>query len=143
VREERAVKYFKKGYNCTQAVIYVFSAEMGLDPSVAIKIAAPFGGGMGKTGSTCGAVSGALMVIGLKYGSNQVGDKKTQAKTSELSEKFIEKFKKRNGTIICKDLIGIDPKSRGIREIMIMNSKCPKFVRDAVEILEEIIRENG
>jgi len=145
MKVEEAIKYFKEGYNCAQSILYVFAPEIRIDPAIAVKIATPFGGGMGKTGSTCGAVSGALMVIGLRYGSDQIGEKEAKIKTYKLSEEFIERFKDRNGTTICKDLIEIDPRSKefGINAVKIIKSRCPKFVRDAVEIVEEIIRENG
>lgn len=145
MKEQEAVKYFKEGYNCAQSILYVFSSETGIDPAVAIKIAAPFGGGMGKTGSTCGAVSGALMVIGLRYGSDQRGERKVKSKIYKLSNEVIKKFKARNGSTMCRDLIGIDPTSRtsGVNVAEIIKSRCPKFVKDAVEIVEEIIKENG
>lgn len=143
MKVEEAIKYFNEGYNCAQSILYVFASEIRIDPAIAIKIATPFGGGMGKTGSTCGAVSGALMVIGLRYGTDQIGEKEAKAKTYRVAEEFIKRFKNKNGTTMCKDLIGIDPGSRGINVIKIIKSRCPKFVRDAVEIVEEIIRENG
>jgi len=94
-------------------------------------------------GGTCGAVTGAFMVIGLKYGRTRVNDDEAKVKTYSLVKEFTEKFKARNGTIVCRELLGCDigtPEGERIaREKKLVSAFCPKFVRDSVEILEEIL----
>jgi C_GCAxxG_C_C family probable redox protein len=90
-------------------------------------------------GETCGAVTSALMIIGLKHGRFRQEDKDAQKKTYELTGRFIEKFKsrQRGGSILCRDLLGMDIKAPGA--VKIAKEICPKYIKDAVEILEEMI----
>ena len=142
-RIEKAVSCFKEGFSCAPAVFSAYASEFGLDIETALKIAAGFGGGMGRMGETCGAVTGAFMVIGLKYGKTKAEDDQAKEKTYELVRESAKRFKARNGTIICKELLGCDlstpegmklAKEKGLTETL-----CPKFIQDAVEILEEML----
>ncbi len=93
-------------------------------------------------GETCGAVTGALMIIGLKYGAANINDKPLKAKTYEFVEKFVKRFKVRNNSIICRDLIGFDigsKKDLTTDEWAVISKQCPEYVADAAEILEEIL----
>ena len=140
-RVEIATSLFKKGYNCSQALLVSYGIEFGLNRKTAMKIASAFGGGMGRMGETCGAVTGALMIIGLRYGKPRL-DKNAKTKTYELTRKFVKKFKARNNSIVCRELIGMDISSN--RELSqstekIIKTKCPWYVQDAAEIIEEII----
>lgn len=141
-KEDYAVSCFKKGFNCSQAVFSVYSEELGLDPKIALKIACGFGGGM-RQAETCGAVTGALMAIGLKYGQNEEGQEYAKENTYELVKEFINRFKSRNGSIICKELLEIDistDEGRNIaREKELFTTICPKFIKDALEIVEEVL----
>ncbi len=140
-RPKSAEKTFMSGFNCSQSVLGVFSDELGLDKALLLKIGAPFGGGMRK-GEVCGAVSGALMVIGLKYGHSIEGDTDTKNAVYAMTEEFIKKFEARNGSIICRKLLGYDISNedeyKKIKEKGLFQSICPGFVTDAVEILEEM-----
>jgi C_GCAxxG_C_C family probable redox protein len=138
---EIATSLFKKGYNCSQALLVSYGIELGLNRKTAMKIASAFGGGIGRMGETCGAVTGAIMIIGLIYGKSRL-DKNAKAKTYELTRKFVKKFKARNNSIICRELIGIDISSNSelnsnVNEII--KVKCPAYVQNAAEIIEEII----
>lgn len=110
-----------------------------------MKLANPFGGGLGKSGGTCGAVTGALMVIGLKYGTSDASDGKANAKVYEIGRKFLQEFRARNSTIICRDLLGFDVYTR---EKLISDEEraifdlCPKYIQDAAEILDELIKQD-
>lgn len=100
-----AAEKFADGYNCAQSVLYSFAGELGLDGSAALKIANAFGGGMGRKQEVCGAVSGALMALGLRYGRAE-GDGKekqeaTYAKTRELMDAFVAEC----GTVNCRELL--------------------------------------
>ena len=142
-RAEEAVSCFKEGFSCSQAVLSSFAEGFGLDCSTALKVAAGFGGGMGRMALTCGAVTGAYMVIGLKYGATTAQDRQAKEKTYQLVRLFNEKFKSRNESVICKDLLGCDIGTpAGFEEAKqrnLLTTVCPKLVRDASEILEEIL----
>ena len=96
-RTEKALELFKSGFNCAQAVLAVFSAEAGLEEDKALKISCGFGAGLGRTDQVCGAVAGAAMVLGLKYGMSASGEKekkeKTYAEVKEFTAAFTEKNK--------------------------------------------------
>ena len=98
---------------------------------------------MGRMGEQCGAVTGALMVIGLKYGMTKAKDEGARDKTYELVREFVAKFKSRHGSIRCRELLGCDlSNDEGLttaREKGLFDTLCPQLVRDAAEILEEIV----
>ncbi|GAA0716464.1 C-GCAxxG-C-C family protein [Clostridium malenominatum] len=126
---ERAISLFNEGFNCCQSVIAVFHEDLKFDKELVLKISSGFGGGMGQ-GEVCGAVTGAIMAIGLKYGSSEVNDDKKQ-EVKDIINKFSEEFKKRNSSIICRELLECNE-----GEINGKKCICVKAVRDAVEILE-------
>lgn len=142
-RIESAVELFKKGFSCSQAIFSTFGKELGLDRNVALKIASAFGGGMGRMGKTCGAVTGAFIVIGLKYGQIKVENKQAKDKTYSLVKEFVKQFEAHNNSTICKELLGCDigtPQGMQIAiEKSLLNTLCPKLVKDAAEILEGIL----
>ena len=107
-RVELAVSCFEEGYTCSQALLSTYSVKFGLDREIALRIADGFGGGMGSMGETCGAVTGAFMVIGLKHGRTVVEDRDAHRKTNSLVNDFIRLFKHRNGSIVCRELLGCD-----------------------------------
>ena len=141
---DTATACFDEGFNCSQAVFSAFAPQLGLDRVTALKVAGPFGGGIGRMGETCGAVTGALMVIGLKYGQTISEDKASKDKSYELVKQFAERFKDRNhGCLICRELLGADISTpegmQKIKEKQAFTTMCPKFVRDAAEIVEELL----
>lgn len=137
------VSCFEGGFSCSQAILSIYGEELGLDRETAMKIASAFGGGMGHMGETCGAVTGAFMVIGLKYGNTNAGDRKSKAKVYGLVKEFVTRFKLRNGSIVCRELLGCDLSTKeGLKrakkqEVFVI--RCPKFVRDAADIIEDIL----
>jgi C_GCAxxG_C_C family probable redox protein len=144
-KPEQAVNLFKEGSNCSQAVISVYAEELGLSRKMALKIAQGFGGGMGRMAQTCGAVTGAYMILGLKYGSADTYDKETKEKVYGLVREFSRRFESRNSSIVCQELLGCDiSKPEGVtiaKENGLFTSVCPKMVREAAEILDEMINE--
>jgi C_GCAxxG_C_C family probable redox protein len=142
---ERAVSCFNDGFSCSQVVLSTYGEQFGLDRETALKVAGAFGGGMGHRGETCGAVTGALMVIGLQYGQTRVEDKEPKKKTYRLVKEFAEQFKVRNGSINCTELLGCDLSTpegmQRAKERDLFTTLCPKFVQDAAEILEGLIEE--
>jgi C_GCAxxG_C_C family probable redox protein len=142
---DRAVDSMKKTFSCSQAVFSTFSPALGLDEETALRVAGAFGGGMARMGETCGAVTGALMVIGLKHGKIKADDDQAREKTYSLAREFVEKFRVLNGSIVCKDLLGFDiGTAEGMKlfnEKHASNPVCLKFVADAAEIVEEILNK--
>lgn len=142
-RIEKANSYFADGFSCSQAILATYATDYGLDEKIALKMATGFGGGMGRLGKTCGAVSGAIMVIGLKYGRSKIDDVESKDKTYELVQIFMEKFAKINGSTACSKLLNCDINTmEGIRyaqENNLFKTLCPDFVKSSAEILEEIL----
>ncbi len=140
---EDAVGCFSKRFNCAQAVLSAYSEGLGLDKETALKMASPFGAGMARMGETCGAVTGAFMVMGLKHGRSRVEDEQAKEKTYELMHEFMRKFKERNTSILCNVLLGFDistPEGRKLAAEKDTHANlCPKYVRDAAEILEQLL----
>lgn len=117
--------------------------DLGLDPDTAKKIGCGFGAGISKTGNICGAVSGAIMVIGLKYGKTIKGDDAATEKSRALTREFMREFTTRYGSVNCTELLGSNlsnPEDDArARESKLFVSKCPELVAGAVAILEKIL----
>ena len=133
---EDAVQIFENGYVCSQAVFAAFSEDYGLSKEHALKIGACFGSGMRKA-EVCGACTGALMALGLKYGDDK-------AKSNEVCNRFLDEFKRQNGSFICRDLLGCDISTpegvKQARENNLFKEVCPEMVRSAAEIVDEILK---
>jgi C_GCAxxG_C_C family probable redox protein len=142
-RSEKAVSCFES-FNCAQSVLATCGPELGLGRETALRVAGGFGGGMGRLGEVCGAVTGAFMVIGLKHGKSHPEDdeSETKIKAYALVHEFADRFRAHNGSILCRELLGCDigtPTGRAqASEKGLFSNLCPKLVRDAVEILEQM-----
>ncbi|MFZ5649263.1 MAG: C-GCAxxG-C-C family protein [Bacillota bacterium] len=138
-----ALSCFKEGFLCSQALLSTYGTELGLDRETALKISAAFGGGFGRMGGICGAVSGAFMVVSLKYGHVKAEDGQAKDKTYGLVREFTDKFKSRNGSITCRDLLDCDISTpEGLaqaKEKNLFSAVCPNFVLDAAEIVEQLL----
>lgn len=141
--EERIRQEFIKGYDCSQVVLREYAGELNITEDEANRISACFGGGM-MMGETCGAVTGALMAIGLKYGHSDIGNLMEQKeimmeKSAQFREKFIEEY----GTVICRPMLGYDVSRPEELEEALNSGRmldfCPKVVEKAIKILEEIL----
>ncbi|MGD0856860.1 MAG: C-GCAxxG-C-C family protein [Dehalococcoidia bacterium] len=143
-KADEAMITFEEGFNCSQAVLAAFSCDFGLDPIMAYRVAAGFGGGMGHMGEICGAVTGAFMVIGLKYGMTVLDGSQSHREAFAKVREFAEKFRTLHGSIVCRDLLGLDVNDRyALREASkkgIPQKICPKLVWDAAEIVEDLIK---
>jgi C_GCAxxG_C_C family probable redox protein len=124
-------------------VLSSFGEELGLDRGLAFGVAGAFGGGMARMGETCGAVTGALMVIGLKYGMTKAKDEAARDKTYKLAQELVTSFKARHNSMVCRELLGYDLSSpegrKAAHDKGLFDTLCPHLVRDAVEILEQIL----
>ncbi|MBO6123592.1 MAG: C_GCAxxG_C_C family protein [Methanobrevibacter sp.] len=133
---EEAVQLFEGGYMCSQAVFAAFSEDYNLSKDQALKIGACFGSGMRK-GEVCGACTGALMALGLKYGDDK-------AKSDEVCDKFLDEFKKQNGSYICRDLLGCDISTpEGVKHAVdnnLFREFCPMMVESAARIVDGILK---
>jgi C_GCAxxG_C_C family probable redox protein len=140
---ETAVGRFREGFNCSQAILSTYGAPFGLEGETALKAAAAFGAGMGGLGEVCGAVTGALIVIGLKHGHVQAGDRETKEKTYALVRDFTGRFRAQQGSLLCRELLGCDLTTpEGVaaaRQKGCFTEMCPRFVRTAAEILEDVL----
>ena len=140
-RVNEVLRLFSNGHNCAQSLLAIYGHDLGLDYSTAVGIAQTFGGGIVNSGATCGAVTGALMLIGLKHGAGDVKDRAKNSKTSQLALKFIKEFEDRNSTTMCSELLGYKISvDNSAEQNRIIDEKCPKFVKDAAEILEQLLR---
>ena len=140
---EKAVDTFRGGINCTQAVLAACGTAHGIEREDAMRLGGAFGSGM-NMGETCGAVTGALMVLGLRHAKVTGAGFLTRDRTAAATLAFVERFKERNGSVSCKELLGCDlgtPEGRAAaRRDGSFKKRCPKFVRDAAEILDEMER---
>jgi len=141
-RADHAEALFAEGLNCAQAVLMTFAAEQGLDPAMAARLASGFGGGMGRMAHTCGAVTGAFLVLGLQHGAASGDDKEAKENTYRLVREFSARFEARHGSIACRDLLGCDISTAAGLDVAkqkgLFGTVCPKMVREAVAILEEL-----
>lgn len=141
-RIELALSYFEEKFHCSQAVLAAYADEFDLTEEQALKLGACFGSGVRK-GEICGACSGALMVLGLKYGQASKEDIESRLKTNQVTDLFLYKFASENGSYICKDLLGCDLGTKeGIQYAMkhnLFTEFCPKMVESAMKILEEMM----
>jgi C_GCAxxG_C_C family probable redox protein len=141
-KEEMAIIYFRdRGCNCSQSVFLTFCEDYNIKKESGAQIAAPFGGGIGRQGETCGALTGALMILGLKSGKNFLEDKNAKGEMMAITKDFINKFKLAFGSIKCRDLMGCDVGSEAgqiyIRENQLHEKVCAKLVLGAVKMIEE------
>ena len=138
-----AVEIFNKGFNCAQAVLASHSEDYGLDTTFAKKLGGAFIGGIANNGEVCGAVSGALMLIGLKYGQYIENDLESKEKTINKTNEYIKIFEKEFGSIICRELLKYDIKIKEeaikAKESGIFKTLCPVLVKRSVEIVEVIL----
>lgn len=139
--KEQISGLFMRGQDCSQVVFEHFAESLGMSAEEANRLTAAFGGGSGM-GETCGAVVGAMMVIGMKYGHKGPDDMESREILMAKRAEFIEKWKARRGSCMCKDMLGDDistPEGLGrILESGKLFSLCPEIVMDAVDVLESM-----
>ncbi|GAP21588.1 C-GCAxxG-C-C family protein [Leptolinea tardivitalis] len=145
-RVEKAIALHNSGFGCAQSVISVFCEELGVDPVIGQKMALGMGGGIGRSGEVCGALSGGVMVLGLKNGVSSMdgeANKTVKEKVYDLDQEFLKEFKERNGAIRCNDILGFDmndPEARTVaKEKGIFSRVCNGCIQNSVEILEKMI----
>lgn len=139
-RADQAIACFHQGFNCAQAIFSAYCEPLGLDTESAMKVAGGFGGGMGRMGETCGAITGAYMLIGLKHGQTLPRDSEARNKTYELVRAVADKFRQQYGSTRCKEILGLDLLTAD-KQIAAEQLKtiCPKIIRDVADIIENTL----
>ena len=142
---KKAVELFGHRFMCSQAVFAAFSEKLGISEKQALQIGACFGGGMNKA-EVCGACTGALMVIGMKYGQYDENDLESRTNGNAKAVQFLDEFAKRKGSYICRDLLGCDISTDEGRAYArghgLYTTLCTEMVRTAAEILEEMLGDD-
>ena len=132
----RALEINRSCYNCAQSILCAFSDRTGLDEKTSLRLAAGLGGGL-RSGEVCGAVSGAVLVLGALYPFEDSADQKAKQRIAALAREFCARFREKYGVLRCDELLertaGQDKRYR----------YCPDYVRDCAQLLEEMIGENG
>lgn len=156
-RKDRAVAYFKAGHNCAQSVFAAFADKYGMDEETALKVSASFGGGIGRMREVCGTVCGMSMVAGMETGATD-GSPEGKKHNYEVVQHLAEIFRERNGSIICRELLGLTPKGEKVQSVKTVYTDttpearteeyykkrpCIKLVAEAVEILEQELFKNN
>ena len=141
---KKAGDLFLEGYSCSQAVVCAFEDLTGLDRETSARLASSLGGGMGRMREVCGAVSGALIVLGLLRGYSDPGDLAAKTDHYHLVQEFARRFRENSGSIICRELLegiktapGNDPEERTPEYYA--SRPCMRFVVDAARILDEML----
>jgi C_GCAxxG_C_C family probable redox protein len=135
-----AQERFAQKFNCSQSVFSAYASQLGIQDEIALKLSSPFGGGTAHQGHVCGAVTGALMVLGLHKGN---ATPETKDETYHLAEEYIKRFQELHGSILCRELTGYDiskpDEFQKARESRVFYDTCPGLVKDAAELVAEFI----
>ncbi len=145
-RKEKAEALFTEGYNCAQAVFLAFEDLHGVDSKVAAALSSSFGGGMGRLREVCGAVSGMFMVAGVLYGYDNPKAKEEKSEHYARIQKLAAEFEKENGSIVCRELLGLsvkkeEPTPEARTDAYYKKRPCKELVGMAAEIMENYIAE--
>lgn len=143
-RSNIAVGLFLKGFNCAQSVIYAFCDDFKLEKDLALRLSSGLGAGMGRKGEVCGAVTGGIIVIGLKHGRGETNDRKAKEFVYNKTSELMDRFESEHGTYICRRLLnGCDlSTTQGqayFKENELLKKTCTPCVQSVVRILETIL----
>ena len=146
-KRELAMDYFTRGFNCAQAVVLAFAEETGQDPATLARLSSSFGGGLGRLREVCGAVSGMAIAAGLLFGYDDPADAPAKAAHYARIQALAGEFEAANGSIICRELLGISQKRDGPAPTprgadFYKKRPCRELVGMAAEILERYIQDN-
>ena len=140
-KSDLATAHFHSGFNCAQSVAAVFCEKYGVDKNTVIKMCSGLGAGF-RSGEICGAVSGAVLAIGLKYGQNIAEDKSAKDNCNAKTIEFMNLFRSKNESVVCKDILGFDLSVKEEYEQAqkqdLFKTTCVDMVVSAVELLEEL-----
>jgi len=143
-RIENAIEKFNKGYACSQAIFTEYCGLFNIDSETALKLAAGFAAGM-RNGRTCGAVTGAIMILGLNFGSLSCDKAEGRKNVYDAVVEFTRRFEQLYGSTDCKELLGCNVGTnegmRKAKEENLFYTLCPKYVKSAAEILETMLNK--
>ena len=144
---QKAMKLFKEGFNCSQAVFLAFEDKYEINRREALMLSSSFGGGMGRLREVCGAVSGMFMVAGILYGYESPNDREAKTRHYERIQELAGEFEKYNGSIVCRTLLGIDqhkekPVPDKRTEEYYIKRPCVQLTGIAAAIMENYITEH-
>ena len=143
-KAQKAMSLFKEGYNCSQAVVGAWAEEIGMPLDTAVKFSAGFGGGMGRLREVCGSVSGAFMVLGMKYSTGQP-DPQSKKAMYEKIQAFAARFKEENSfdSIVCRKMLGLTgaskPTPAARTDEYYKKRPCPELIGLSAALLEEFM----
>jgi C_GCAxxG_C_C family probable redox protein len=143
-RNEAALEKFMARYNCAQSVLYAYGPGLGLDAETSLKVATGLGAGMGRRGEVCGAVTGGILALGLKYGRGSRQDRSATEETYRKTLDLMARFEKRHGSCLCRVLLeGCDLRTaegqQFFKEHDLLHKRCEGCVQSVVEILTQIV----
>jgi len=143
--EDKAIESFHGGLNCAQAVVTSFADELNYDGNIAEKISCGFGGGMGRLGETCGAVTGSYMVLGIFNCRNHTDNTSRKEATYPMVQEFSKKFTQIHGTTVCRSLLKCDLNTgeghRYAKENNLFDTVCEKCIKDSIIIVNQLIEK--
>jgi C_GCAxxG_C_C family probable redox protein len=140
-RDQQIKEILQNGFNCAQAVALLFAKPLKQEQKTMLSAAAGFGGGMGRQAMTCGALTGACIVLGFDRGQVVHGDSETKAACYQSVQDFFGKFVKIHGATACKDLLGCDissPEGFELHKSGLHKEMCLGFIKSAVDILDKM-----
>lgn len=140
-----AIQTFDGGYNCSQSVFSVFAPDYGISKDLSLRLAGPLGAGIARRQETCGAVTGAIMALGLKFGKGENGNDEDKKRSYDMAKQFIAEFETKFGTISCLQLLdgNLMDSAEGTAAIAVENmfeTRCANYVKFAVEKAEELLK---
>ena len=141
MEKDLALQKFNAGYNCAQSVLFQYSKSIGMDSNTAVKIATGFGGGMGRMQEVCGAVTGGILVLGMRHGRGSKDERPAMEVTYAKTRELMERFSEHHGSCICRVLLnGCDPSTeegkKQFKEKDLLNTVCRPCVQTVIELLE-------
>jgi C_GCAxxG_C_C family probable redox protein len=140
---EQAAEYMRGGLNCAQSVVKAYVSVLGAEENAAVKMATAFGGGLGRCGYVCGALSGAAIVLGAKLGNSDPADPAARDRAYAAAGKLLDEFQAEHGAVLCRELTGFnlrDPESmKRAREQGVFANQCPAFLKTTARIVDEIL----
>jgi C_GCAxxG_C_C family probable redox protein len=143
-KAEQAAEFMRGGFNCAQSVVKAFGSELDAQEDAVVGMASGFGGGVGRTGEICGALTGAALVLGARFGHADPAETGKRETTYAAVQKLLDAFRKEHGTVLCRELIGADMRDpealARARAEGVFSRKCPMLVESSARILGEILQ---
>jgi len=141
---ETASEKFLSGYNCAQSVLWTFAPRVNIVPDAALKIACGFGAGMGRRQEVCGAVTGGILALGLKFGRGEAQDRTATEETYAKTQELMRRFEAAHGSCNCRELLAecdltTEAGRAAFKDNDLLNATCVPCVRTVCDILDDIL----